>query len=136
MIRLILAFSLVVSASGVQAQQLDPGEWDFATTATAPGLPRPTSTGVRVCITQEQSKDPLRWGSSPQQPADCRVTTLRLGPDTLGWEMECPGSGLRGAGKARFGRGSMESEVQLGSSVGGIDLRMKTSGRRLGPCQP
>ena len=136
MSRPFLSLVLAFAALGAQAQQLDPGEWDFATTATAPGLPRPTSTGVRVCITQELSKDPLRWGSSPQQPADCRVTALKLGPDTLGWDMECPGSGMRGAGKARFGRGSMESEVQLGSTVGGVDLRMKTSGRRLGPCKP
>jgi len=136
MIRLILAFALVFSASGAQAQQLEPGEWDFATTVTAPGLPKPSATGYRTCITREQSRDPTRWGSNPQQPADCRVTTLKLGPDSTSWDMECPGSGMRGAGKARFGRGSMESEVQLGSPRGGVDLRMKTSGRRLGPCKP
>jgi hypothetical protein len=135
MSELILAFALTFYALGVQAQQLEPGEWDFATTVTAPGLPRPTQTGMRTCVTKEQSRDPTRWGSNPQQPADCRVTTLKLGPDTLSWEMECAGSGMRGAGKARFGRNSVESEVQLGSPAGGIDLRMKTSGRRLGPCK-
>lgn len=134
--RALVALALSLACCSALAQQLEPGEWDFATTVTAPGLPKPTSTGSRTCITKEQSRDPTRWGSNPQQPADCRVTTLKLGPDSLSWEMECPGSGMRGAGKARLGRGSMESEVQLGSRVGGIDLRMKTSGRRLGPCNP
>jgi len=135
-VKALAALALTAACCSAQAQQLEPGEWDFATTVTAPGLPKPSATGYRTCITREQSRDPTRWGSNPQQPADCRVTTLKLGPDSTSWDMECPGSGMRGAGKARFGRGSMESEVQLGSPRGGVDLRMKTSGRRLGPCKP
>ena len=133
--RALLALLVLAVAAPALSQALEPGEWDFATTTTAPGLPKAVSTGYRTCITKEQSRDPMRWGSNPQQPADCRVTTMRLGPDSTSWDMECPGSGMRGAGKARFGRGGMESEVQLGSAAGGIDLRMKTSGRLLGPCK-
>ena len=126
-----------VACCGAQAQQLEPGEWDFVTTIAVPGLPRPQQSGYRSCLTREQAKDPLQWGRNPQQPADCHVTTLKLGPDSTSWEMQCPSSGMRGVGTARFGRGSMESEVRLGSASGSsMQMRTKTSGRRLGDCNP
>jgi len=127
----ILAFALVFCALGVHAQQLEPGEWDFVSRIDMPGLPRPQESGYRTCLAPAQAKDPLQWGRAAQVPADCRVTTLKLGPDTAAWELECPSSGMRGAGKARFGRGSMQSELQLSGGV-----RSKTEGRRLGPCNP
>lgn len=133
--RLPLAWALVVVAGGALAQQLEPGEWEFSTSLNAPGMPRPTPTGYRSCITREQAKDPMRWGANPNQPADCRARTLKLGPDSVSWEMECPSSGMRGTGKARIGRGSMESETQIGTGRS-VELRTRTQGRRLGPCQP
>lgn len=132
--RLPLAITLACFAVGALAQQLEPGEWEFSTSLSAPGMPRPTPTGYRTCITQEHAKDPMRWGANPSQPADCRATTLKLGPDSVSWEMECPGSGMRGTGKARMGRGGMESETQIGSGRS-VELRTSTTGRRLGPCK-
>jgi hypothetical protein len=130
---LLTASLLAASAPLAQAQQMDPGEWEFVTTITMPGLPRPQQSGYRTCITREQAKDPMHWGRGPQQPADCRATTLKLGPQGTSWEMQCPSTGMRGTGRARFGRGSMESETQLGGGAS-VDMRMKTQGRRVGPC--
>jgi hypothetical protein len=73
----------------------------------------------------------MYWGRSAQVPSDCRVTTLKLGPDTTSWELDCPASNMRGAGRAQISRGSMSSELKL---TGGVVT--KTRGQRLGPCKP
>ncbi len=129
--RFAFALALVVGCTGVQAQSLEPGEWEFVSEIATPGLPRPQPSGYRACLSREQAKDPLHWGRGARLPSDCRVTTMKLGPDTASWELECPSSGLTGAGQARYFSGSMESEMQL---AGGV--RSKTKGRRLGPCKP
>lgn len=132
--RVLLALAIAAVSGGAFAQQLEPGEWEFSSSLSAPGMPRPTPTGYRICITREQARDPMRWGANPNQPADCRATTLKLGPDSVSWEMECPSSGMRGVGKARISRGSMESETQIGAGRS-VELRTRTQGRRLGPCK-
>lgn len=131
---MLTALALNLACGGALAQQLEPGEWEFSTSLSAPGMPRPTPTGYRTCISKEQARDPMHWGANPNQPADCRATMLKLGPDSVSWEMECPGSGMRGTGKARIGRGSVESETQVGTGRS-VDLRTRTQGRRLGPCK-
>ncbi len=129
--RFLATLALILGCASAQAQSLEPGEWEFVSEIATPGLPRPQPSGYRACLAREQAKDPLHWGRGAHLPSDCRVATLKLGPDTASWELECASSGLKGAGKARFFNGSMESELQL---AGGV--RTKTRGRRLGPCNP
>jgi len=127
--RLVLLFALLPGVA--LAQSLEPGGWDFVSDIAMPGLPRPQQSGYRACLTREQAKDPMHWGRGAHLPSDCRVGTLKLGPAGVSWDLECPASNLKGAGKARLGRADMESELQL---QGGV--RTKTRGRRLGPCNP
>ena len=124
--------ALALASMGAAAQQVEPGEWEFVTDVAMPGLPRPQQSGLRTCLTREGTRDPLRW-SAHRLPSDCRVASMKLGPDTVSWEMECPGSGMRGKGNARLGKGSMQAETQLGGGAS-VDMRTKTQGRRLGPC--
>ena len=131
--KVILALVLL-AATPALAQVMEPGEWEFQIVITAPGMPKPQPLAYRHCVTKEQANDPLRWGGNPSQPTDCQVTTLKKGPGTSSWKMSCPGTGMTGTGSARFGRGSMESETQVGGG-NSIDLRTKTTGRRLGPCK-
>jgi len=131
--RALVALLVLAAAAPALAQGLEPGEWDFVTDVAMPGLPRPQQSGQRTCLSRDAARDPLRWGAN-RLPADCKVTTMKLGPDSTSWEMECPGSGMRGAGKARVGRGSMTSETQFGGG-NSADMRIKTQGRRLGPCK-
>ena len=128
----LAALALLCLATGASAQQVEPGEWDFVTDVAMPGLPRPQQAGIRTCLTRETARDPLRWSAHPL-PSDCRVASMKLGPDAVSWEMDCPASRMRGAGKARFGRGSLTAETQLGGGAS-VDMRTKTQGRRLGPC--
>jgi hypothetical protein len=131
--RLLAAAVLVLASANALAQQVEPGEWEFVTEIAIPGLPRPQQAGVRMCLTREQARDPINWTAHGSQPADCRITSLKLGPDTASWAMECPESGMRGAGKARIAQGSLEAELQIGGG-NSVDMRTKTQGRRLGPC--
>jgi len=116
--------------SKASAQSLEPGEWEFISEIAMPGLPRPQQSGYRDCLTREQAKDPMFWGRSATVPSDCRVSTLKLGPDYTSWELECPASNLRGAGKAQISRNNMTSELKLSGGV-----HTKTRGQRLGPCK-
>jgi hypothetical protein len=118
-------------ASSAHAQRMEEGEWEFVSEIAMPGLPRPQQSGYRACLTREQARDPMYWGRGAQVPSDCRVTTLKLGPDYTSWELECPASNMRGAGRAQISRNNMSSELKL---TGGVVT--KTRGQRLGPCKP
>jgi hypothetical protein len=118
-------------ASSAHAQRMEEGEWEFVSEIAMPGLPRPQQSGYRACLTREQARDPMYWGRGAQVPSDCRVTTLKLGPDYTSWELECPASSMRGAGRAQISRNNMSSELKL---TGGVVT--KTRGQRLGPCKP
>lgn len=127
--RLVLLLALAPGLA--MAQSLEPGEWEFVSDIAMPGLPRPQQSGYRACLTREQAKDPMFWGRGAHLPSDCRVVSQKLGPSTTSWQIECPASGMKGAGKAQVGTANMTSELQLS---GGI--RTQTRGQRRGPCNP
>ena len=122
--RLVLLLALVPTVAA--AQSLDPGEWEFVS-----DIAMPQQSGYRACLSSEQAKDPLFWGRGAHLPSDCRVVSQKLGPGMTSWQIECPASGMKGAGKAQTGSASMTSELQLS---GGI--RTQTRGQRRGPCNP
>jgi len=126
-----LALVLALFASSVDAQRMEEGEWEFVSEVVMPGLPRPQQSASIACLTREEARDPLRWSPGARLPADCRVSTLKLGPEAASWALECPGSGMRGAGTAQIWRGAMNSELKMSGGV-----TTKSRGRRLGPCKP
>jgi len=129
-VRVFVLMLLAASAMNAHAQRMEPGEWEFVSEIVMPGLPRPQQLGYRDCLTREQARDPMYWGRGAQVPSDCRVSTLKLGPDYTSWELECPASGMRGVGKAQISRNNMTSDLKL---TGGV--LTKTRGQRLGPCK-
>jgi hypothetical protein len=126
-----LVVCLALLATSAHAQRMEAGEWEFVSEIVVPGLPQPRQSGYRACLNAEQARDPMYWGRGARVPSDCRVTTLKLGPDYTSWELECPASSMRGAGRAQISRNNMSSELKL---TGGVTT--KTRGRRLGPCKP
>lgn len=109
---------------------MEPGQWEFVSAAGLPGMP-PQQAASSACLSREQARDPLQWSQGARLPSDCRVATLKLGPDHTSWALECPVSAMRGAGRAQISRNSMQSELKL---TGGVTT--KTRGRRVGPCKP
>lgn len=126
-----LVVMLAFFAASAHAQRMEEGEWEFVSEIAMAGLPRPQQSASSACLSREQARDPLHWTPGARLPSDCRVSTVKLGPDATSWELECPVSGMRGAGKAQVSRGSMSSELKM---TGGVAT--KTRGRRLGPCKP
>lgn len=134
----LVAAMLAATATAAPAQQqMEPGEWEFTSTMTSRMLPAPQSMTTRKCIRKEDTSDPMSWGG--RQESDCKITPKGQTADTYSWEMSCPTSGMRGTGTARYGRGTVETEMKMsGSSTKGqqFDMTTKMSGRRVGPCKP
>lgn len=65
------------------------------------------------------------------------MTPGKKSSDTYTWEMSCPKSGMQGKGTARYGRGTLESEMQMSGDLQGrkFDMTTKTSRKRLGSCK-
>ncbi len=126
-----LVLLLALLATSAHAQRMEEGEWEFVSEIAFAGALRPQQSATVMCLSREQARDPLHWSPGARLPSDCRVGTIKLGPDATSWELECPASGMRGAGKAQISRGSMNSELKM---TGGVTT--KSRGRRLGPCKP
>ena len=135
--RQLAAAILSAASSAVFAQPpLEPGEWEFTNTMSSPMLPSPQTMTMKKCVKKEDARDPMSW--SGKQDRDCKVTPRETSGDTHSWEMSCPSSGMRGTGKTRVGRSTVESEMKMsGSSTRGekFEMTTKMSGRRLGPCK-
>jgi hypothetical protein len=115
---------------------MEPGEWQFDVTMTSPMLPKPQATTLTRCMTQADAEDPTRF-TATEETADCEVTPGARSADSFSWTVSCPKQGMRGTGQARFGRGTIESEMQMTMEMQGQKMAMlsRTSGRRLGPCK-
>ena len=133
----ILSFILALAAGPVLALELEPGEWEFASTSTSRLFPAPQTTSFKRCLKKEEAADPERWMAKPGEQGDCKLTPGQKTADTYTWQMECPKANLRGSGFARLRGSSMEGETQMTGEVQGrkFELRTRVTGRRLGPCK-
>jgi hypothetical protein len=137
MIRNILVLTLAAACAPALAQEMEPGEWQFDTTVTSPMMPKPEVSSFTRCVKQEEAGDPGKMMGKQQEQTDCKLTPGKKSSDTYTWEMSCPKSGLQGKGTARYGRGTLESEMQMSGEMQGrkVDMTTKTSAKRLGPCK-
>jgi hypothetical protein len=121
---------------GTAWAQMEPGEWQFTSTATSAMFPQPQTTTITHCVRPEDVGDPQRWMSKPPS-SDCTSTPGERTASTYSWEFSCPRSNLRGKGTVRYGQGTLESDLQMTGDVSGqkFDISTKTSGKRLGPCK-
>jgi hypothetical protein len=129
--------ALIAFSANAAAQQIDPGEWQFDTTMTSPMMPKPQVSSFTRCVKPEEAGDPANLMGKQQQQTDCTVTPGRKSADTYTWEMSCPKAGMQGKGSARYGRGTLESEMQMSGEMQGrkFDMTTRTTGKRLGPCK-
>jgi uncharacterized protein DUF3617 len=132
--RKLACLMLITMCAPVLAQEMEPGEWEFNTTMTAPGMPQAQTFTNKRCVTAKDS-DPSRWADKRQ--GDCKVSPSKKSGGTYTWEVSCPSSGMRGTGTARVTRSTVESELRLAADMGGQKMEMltKTTGKRLGACQ-
>ena len=134
--RNVLLAVLAAASLPAAAQNMEPGEWQFTTTMTSSMLPQPQSSTLTQCVSKADAEDPTRF-TGRGQTADCQVTLGSRTSESYSWTVSCPAQGMRGAGKARFGRGTIDSEMQMSMDMQGqkMELLSRTSGRLLGPCK-
>jgi uncharacterized protein DUF3617 len=133
--RKLACLLLIGLCSPVLGQEMEPGEWEFTSSMSAPGMPQPHSMIHKRCVTKEDS-DPSRWADKQQAKSDCKVSPSKKSGGTYSWEVSCPSSGMKGTGTARVTRSTVESELRLVADMGGQKMEMlnKTTGKRLGAC--
>jgi hypothetical protein len=133
----VVAFALCLACAPAFGQALEPGQWQFDSTMTSPALPTPQANTVQRCITKDDSQDPEKWMGRTVKDTDCKVTMKEKTATRAAWELDCPKSGMRGAGSARLGRGTVESEQSMSGELQGrkFEMLLKTTGKRLGPCK-
>ena len=135
MLRTLTASMLAFATLAANAQQMEPGEWEFTNTMSSPALPQPQTMTMKQCVTSKMAGDPAGW--QPRPESDCTVTPKGKSGDSVSWEISCPKSGMKGSGTARLGKGTVESETKMTMSGQGqnFDMTTKTRGRLLGPCK-
>ncbi|MCG6951267.1 MAG: DUF3617 domain-containing protein [Betaproteobacteria bacterium] len=137
--RLLVLALLAGLSSGAAAQErgMEPGEWELTTTISSPMMPQPQTATVKHCIKAEDLAEPSRWMGGAPPGSDCKLTPLERDGKSASWEMACPSSGFKGRGRARFAKGMMDSEMQISGTQDGkkFEMKTRTRGRRLGPCQ-
>ncbi len=119
------------------AQGLEPGQWEFTSTMTLQGMPKPQTQTMQRCVTKEEAKDPQKWMGKRAEQAECKVQMKDQSATGARWEIHCPKQNMTGTGSARIGKGAMESEQVMRGTVQGraFEMHMKMSGRRLGACR-
>jgi uncharacterized protein DUF3617 len=134
-LRFFTGSMLALAALASQAQQMEPGEWEFTNTMRSPMLPQPQTMTMKRCISSKEASDPTGW--QPRPESGCKVTPKDRSGDSFSWDISCPKSGMNGSGTARLGGGTLEGETKMTMSGQGQTLEMttKTKGRRVGPCK-
>ena len=131
------ALFIVLSALSLPAaaQTMEPGQWQFTSTITSSLLPQPQVSTSTQCVSKEDASDPTRF-TGKDQAANCKVTPGTRSSDSYSWTVSCPDQNMRGAGKATFGRGAIDSEMQMTVEMGGqkMEMQTRTAGRLQGPC--
>lgn len=133
----LLTFAILSAAAvSAQAQQLEPGEWEFTTTVTSPAFPKPQQHTLKQCVKKEEAGDPSKWASGGQK-SDCKVTPGATSGGSTSWEMSCPSSGMKGKGTVKISGSNMESTLQMSGDMKGqkFEMQSTTTGRRLGACK-
>ena len=136
MLRFLLAVMVLVPLAA-RGGELDPGSWELSTTTNVQGMPGTLGPLVQTrCFTAADARDPSRI-LGPEAGAACEFSNQRDTGSEFTFDISCGGSNsLRGSGKARYGRDSIDAEIELGGNVAGQNFasRSRIAGRRLGAC--
>jgi Protein of unknown function (DUF3617) len=134
--RKVACLMLLAMCTPALGQEMEPGEWEFATSMSAPGMPQAQTFTNKRCVTKED-QDPSRWADKQQGKSDCKVSPSKKSGGTYSWDVSCPSSGMKGTGTARVTSSTVESEMRLVADMGGQKMEMlnKTTGKRLGACK-
>lgn len=125
--RWLLAFFVTAAWADI-----DPGNWEITASTEMQGINETTSFTQTRCLTPEEMREPSRlFGASPG--ARCRFTSRHDSGAVFTFEIECEPQQIRGSGRVRYNRDSLEGELEL--KADNFATRSRISGRRIGGCR-
>ncbi|MGH8616070.1 MAG: DUF3617 domain-containing protein [Burkholderiales bacterium] len=130
---LIAVAAALLAAVPAVVCAMDPGEWQFTTTMSAPNMPKSQVMTNTRCIKKEDAGDPSRYMNDAKKQSDCKMTSNKKSGDTYSWEMSCPSSGMQGTGTVKQTATTMEAEMTMKGQK--MEMRSQTVGKRLGACK-
>ena len=131
-----LLVACVLAAPLLAWGDLEPGLWQLSVATSVAGAGQLSSTTSSQCLSAADARDPSRvfGGSNPA----CTFSDRRDSGGELSFNVSCGGAvPVRGSGRVRYGRDTLEAEMQLSGDAGGQKFATTSSisGRRTGPCQ-
>ena len=136
MLRKILLATLLLYPYAANAD-VEPGSWELSVTSQMPGMAQPIGPIVQTqCMTPEDARDPSRV--LKPGAGSCEFSNRRDSGGVLTFDVSCSGQfPMRGSGSVRYGRQSLDAELELVADAGGqkIATKSRVTGRWLGPCQ-
>ena len=111
---------------------IDPGNWELQVSTQMQGAPEPLSLATTRCLTAEDARDPSRvFGATPG--SGCEFTNRQDTGSLFTFDVVCgAGQPIRGTGRVRYTRDSLEGDLELNAD--NFAARSRITGRRLGGC--
>ena len=111
---------------------IEPGNWELQATTQLQGGAEPASFVQTRCLSAADAHDPSRlFGSTPGGP--CEFSNRNDTGSVFTFDIACgAGQPIRGSGRVRYARDSLEGELELKTED--FAARSRISGRRIGGC--
>ena len=139
MLKNVFLFSvlcLLLTTTPSWGLDLNPGKYEITTKVEMKGMPggmAPQTHTMIQCITEQ---DPVPVGSANSQ--DCEITDMETKGNTVTYTVECEQQGMKTTttGEMTYTGDTFEgtSKTEMGQAAGGMTVKTKISGRRIGEC--
>ncbi|MES9831549.1 MAG: DUF3617 family protein [Candidatus Thiodiazotropha sp. DIVDIV] len=122
------SLSTFCSASDVN---MSPGLWEWTAVMDMPGMPlQLPPASYTTCITQA---DFVPKDSELGQ--QCETIDLKTEGDTVSWNITCSQDGMNTTSQGQITYFGDRAEGTINISSQGMQMRSKTTGKRVGPCK-
>ena len=120
---------LLVAALPARAD-IEPGSWEISASGEVQGVKEPVNVVQTRCLSAEDARNPGRiFGSGP----GCEFTNRRDSGGVFTFDVSCSSQPpVQGSGSVRYGRDSMDGELELKSEH--FSARSRIAARRIGGC--
>jgi hypothetical protein len=133
-ISLLLGLLLAATMAAADGVRMEPGRWEFRSTAQMPMGMQPRSMVTTECVTEAEI-DPRRY---MKHAAGCNLTDLEGNERSMTWNVSCPGpqGQMTGHGELHSSGASVNGKMTMSMTHQGQAMEMAVTweGKRLGPC--
>jgi len=131
---LALALLLVSGPALAEGMRIEPGKWEFTSTAKMPMIPTPKTTTQTQCVTEPEIK-PEEF---LQGLEGCVVSDVQSDAKSMRWKMTCTSDGVTMVGNAIYTStgAQIQGSMTLVMNANGQPMTFEQSsqGKHLGAC--